>query len=165
MQLEHNARTASSPALQRSAERAFTLTEILITSGIIVVVGATAMYALSMINKYAASTRVQAAAAAIVQYQIDQVLTRGPYAPTNVPPDIPTILTPGTTVTNNVPVFVDPENGNVLVAGTLTTTIQDSGATYKTTPLYVLKAAVSLKYTFAGKAFTLAMDTLRAPDQ
>ena len=64
-----------------------------------------------------------------------------------------------------MPVFVDPENGSVLVAGTLTTTIQDSGAIYKTTPLYVLKAAVSLKYTFAGKAFTVAMDTLRAPDQ
>jgi type II secretory pathway pseudopilin PulG len=163
MQLEPTALLA--PPFRRGAERAFTLIEILITSGIIVVVGATAMYALSMINKYAASARVQAAAAAVVQYQIDQILTRGPYAPSNVPPDVPTILTTGTSVTNNVPVFIDPENGNVLVAGTLTTTIQDSGATYNTTPLYVLKAAVSLKYTFAGKAFTVAMDTLRAPDQ
>lgn len=164
MKLEHGCLLAP-PAFRRAGQRAFTLTEILITSGIIVVVGATAMYALSMINKYAASARVQAAAAAVVQYQIDQILTRGPYAPSNVPPDIPSILTTGTIVTNNVPVFVDPENGNVLVAGTLTTTIQDSGATYKTTPLYVLRAAVSLKYTFAGKAFTVAMDTLRAPDQ
>lgn len=164
MQLEHTTPTAS-PAFQRAGERAFTFIEILITSGIIVVVGATAMYALTMINKYAASARVQAAAAAVVQFQIDQILTRGPYAPTNVPPDIPSILTAGTTVTNNVPVFIDPENGNVLVAGTLTTTIQDSGTTYKTAPLYVLTAAVNLKYTFAGKAFTVAMDTLRAPDQ
>jgi type II secretory pathway pseudopilin PulG len=164
MQQEYTALTPSR-ASQRSDERAFTLTEILITSGIIVVVGATAMYALSMINKYAASTRVQAAAAAVVQYQIDQILTRGPYVPTNVPPDVPSILTTGTAVTNNVPVFIDPENGNVLVAGTLTTTIQDSGATYKSTPLFVLRAAVSLNYTFAGKGFTVAMDTLRAPDQ
>lgn len=156
---------ASSPVLRRANERAFTLTEILITGGIIIVVGATALYALTMINKYAANARVQAAAATIVQYQIDQILTRGPYAPTNVPADVPTILTAGTTTTNNVPVFVDPENGNVLVSGTLTTTIQDSGAIYKTTPLYVLKAAVTLNYTFAGKAFTVAMDTLRAPDQ
>ena len=164
MKLEH-AYLLAPPPFRRAAERAFTLTEILITSGIIVVVGATAMYALSMINKYAASARVQAAAAAVVQYQIDQILTRGPYAPNNVPPDIPPVLTTGTTVANNVPVFIDPENGNVLVAGTLTTKIQNSGATYKTTPLYVLQAAVSLQYTFAGKTFTVAMDTLRAPDQ
>lgn len=164
MELRYHARTTSRTA-SRPNERAFTLTEILITSGIIVVVGATALYALTMINKYAASARVQAAAGAVVQYQIDQILTRGPYAPSNVPPDIPTILTAGTTVTNNVPVFVDPENGNALVVGLLTTTIQDSGAKYNTTPLYVLKAAVSLKYTFAGKQFIVAMDTLRAPDQ
>ena len=164
MELDHSA-YVSPPSFRRRAQHGFTLTEILITSGIIIIVGATAMYALTMINRYAASARVQAAAAAIVQYQIDQILTRGPYAPTNVPPDIPTILTAGTTVTNNLPVFVDPETGNVLVSGTLTTAIQDSGATYKTTPLYVLKAGVSLKYTFAGKSFTVAMDTLRAPDQ
>ena len=164
MSLEQTARTAS-PAFRRTGERAFTLTEILITSAIIVVVGATAMYALSMINRYAASSRIQAAAAAVVQNQIDQILTRGPYVPTNSPPDIPSILTTGKTVTNNVPVFVDPENGNVLIAGTLTTTIQDTGATYKATPLYVLKAAVNLTYTFAGKNSTVAMDTLRAPDQ
>jgi type II secretory pathway pseudopilin PulG len=156
---------ASQPVFSRTGERAFTLVEILITAGIIIVVGATAMYALSMINKYAASARVQAAGAAIVQHQIDQILTRGPYVPTNSPPDIPAILISGTTVTNNVPVFVDPESGNVLVSGTLTTTIQDSGATYKSAPLYVLKAAVILNYTFAGKPFAIAMDTLRAPDQ
>jgi type II secretory pathway pseudopilin PulG len=163
MELENSAYRP--PVLRRNAERAFTLTEILITSGIIIVVGATAMYALTMINKYAASSRVQAAAAAIVQYQIDQILTRGPYVPTNVPPDVPAILTNGTTTTNNLQVFVDPETSNVLVSGKLTTTIQDSGATYKSSPLYVLKAAVKLEYTFAGKSFTVAMDTLRAPDQ
>ena len=153
------------PPCHRSGERAFTLTEILITSGIIIVVGATAMYALSMINKYAASARVQAAAAAVVQHQIDQILTRGPYVPTNVPPDVPPVLTNGATVTNNVPIFTDPETNTVLVAGTLTTTVADSGATYKGASLYVLKAAVVLNYSFAGKGFTVAMDTLRAPDQ
>jgi type II secretory pathway pseudopilin PulG len=163
MKLEH--KCFRTPPFRSAGVRAFTLTEILITSGVIIVVGATAMLALTMINKYAASARVQAAAASIVQFQIDQVLTRGPYLPTNVPPDIPAILTAGTTVSNNVSVFTDPENGNILVTGTLSTTIQDSGATNNGTPLYVLKAAVNLKYVFAGKTFTVAMDTLRAPDQ
>jgi type II secretory pathway pseudopilin PulG len=153
------------PAFRRVAERAFTLTEILITSGVIIAVGATALYALTLINKFAISARVQAAAQSLVQNQIDQILTRGPYVPTNTPPEIPTILKTGMTVTNNVPVFADPESGNVVVTGTLTTNIQDSGATNNGVPLNVLKAAVTLNYTFAGRGLTVAMDTLRAPDQ
>ena len=158
---------ASGPAWKRrlATQKGFTLTEILITSGVIVVVGATAMYGLAMINKYAASSRVQAAAQSIVQNQIDQILTAGPYVPTNAPPDIPTILTMGPTVTNNVPVFTDPESTSTLVTGTLTVNIQDSGAKNGVTPLYVLQAAVTLNYTFRGRPFTVAMNTLRAPDQ
>ncbi len=128
-------------------------------------IGATAMYALTFINKYASSTRVQAAAQSIVQDQIDQVLSRGPYVPQNVPPDIPTILVAGTTVSNNLPIFIDPDTGAALVTGTLTTKVQDTGAKYISTPLYVLQVSVTLNYTFRGKAFTLAVDTLRAPDQ
>jgi type II secretory pathway pseudopilin PulG len=152
-------------AFRRVAERAFTLTEILITAAVIVVVGATATYALTVMNRFAVSGRVQAAAQSIVQNQIDQILTRGPYVPTNVPPDIPAILTNGTTVTNDVPVFADPESGNVVVKGTLTTAIQDSGASNSGTPLYVVRAAVTLDYTFAAKSYSVVMNTLRAPDQ
>jgi len=153
------------PAFGRTAERAFTLTEILITSGVLLLVGATAMYALTMINRYAASSRVQAAAQSIVLNQIDQILTKGPYVPTNSPPDIPTILTSGTTVSNNLPIFTDPENGNTVVKGTLTTIITDTGTTSSGAPLYVLKASVTLNYSFCGRAQSVAMDTLRAPDQ
>ena len=152
-------------AFCRVAERAFTLTEILITSGIIILVGATATYALTSINRYAVSSRLQAAAQSIVQNQIDQILTRGPYVPTNTPPDIPAILKNGATVTNDVAVFTDPESGDIMVKGILTTNIQDSGATRDGTPLYVLKAAVTLNYTFAGRGATVVMNTLRAPDQ
>jgi type II secretory pathway pseudopilin PulG len=152
-------------AFRRVAERAFTFTEILITSGVIILVGATATYALTLINKYAVSSRVQAAAQSIVQNQIDQILTRGPYVPTNVPPDVPAILKMGKTVISNVPVFTDPESGDVVVKGTLTTDIEDSLATRDGTPLYVLKAAVTLNYTFASRALTVTMNTLRAPDQ
>jgi type II secretory pathway pseudopilin PulG len=158
-------RRRSRPAFRRIAERAFTLTEILITSGVIIVVGATATFALTMINKYAISSRVQAAAQSIVMNQIDQILTRGPYVPTNTPPDVPAILKTGPTVTNNVPVFTDPESGSLVVTGKLTTDIQDSGASNNGTPLNVLRAKVTLDYTFAGRPLTVVMNTLRAPDQ
>jgi type II secretory pathway pseudopilin PulG len=152
-------------ALGRCAEAAFTLTDVLITSGILLLVGATAIYALTLTNNHAVSSRVQAAAQSVVQNQIDQILTRGPYVPANVPPDIPAVLKTGTTETPDIPVFADPETGRLVVSGTLTTKIEDSGATVKGTPLYVLKAAVTLNYTLAGRTHSVTMNTLRAPDQ
>ena len=157
--------TRTRSAFNRRTEEAFTLTDILIASAILILVGATAMYALTLTNRNAVGARVQTAAQSVVQNQIDQILTRGPYVPTNVPPDVPAVLTSGTTVTNNVPVFTDPETGALVVSGTLTTSIQDSGATAKGVPLYVLKAAVTLDYFLAGMPHRVVMDTLRAPDQ
>ena len=145
------------------AEGAFTLMEVLIASGILTAVGATAIYALTLTNRQAVSSRVRAAAQSIVQNQIDQILTRGPYAPTNVPPDIPAVLK--TATTNDVPVFTDPETGKLLVSGTLKTVIEDSGAKANGAPLHVLKAGVTLDYTLAGRKQTITMNTMRAPDQ
>jgi type II secretory pathway pseudopilin PulG len=151
-------------SLRRHAEKAFTLTEIMVTSGILTVVGATAMYALTLTNNQAVNSRIQAAAQSIVQNQIDQILTRGPYVPTNNPPDIPAVLKSGTT-TQNIPVFTDPETGALAVSGTLTTVIQDSGASTNGVPLYVVKAAVTLNYTLTGRPHSVVMNTMRAPDQ
>ena len=145
------------------AEGAFTLMEVLVGSGILMVVGATAIYALTLTNRQAVSSRVRAAAQSIVQNQIDQILTRGPYAPTNVPPDIPAVLK--STTRNDVPVFTDPESGKLLVSGTLKTVVEDSGAKANGAPLYVLKAGVTLDYTLAGRKQTITMNTMRAPDQ
>ena len=137
--------------------------EVLVASGILMVVAATAIYALTLTNRQAVSSRVRAAAQSIVQNQIDQILTRGPYAPTNVPPDVPAVLK--TATTNNVPVFTDPESGKLVVSGTLKTVIEDSGAKVNGTPLYVVKAGVTLDYTLAGRKQTITMNTMRAPDQ
>jgi type II secretory pathway pseudopilin PulG len=140
----------------------FTLIDVVITSAILILIASTGVYALTSINRYASFNRVHAAAESIVQNQIDQILTRGPYVPTNTPPDIPSILNSGTI--NDLPVFTDPESGNPLVTGKLTTVIQDTGAKCNGVALYVLKAAVTLDFTFRAKKYTIAMDTLRAPD-
>jgi hypothetical protein len=68
-------------------------------------------------------------------------------------------------VANNVPVFIDSETGTMAVSGTLTTVIQDSGASVKGTLLYVLKASVTLDYLLGGQNHKVVMNTLRAPDQ
>jgi type II secretory pathway pseudopilin PulG len=141
------------------------LTDVLMASAILIVVGATAMYALTLTNRNAVGARVQTAAQSVVQNQIDQIMTRGPYVPTTAPPTVPAVLKTGTTVANNVPVFVDPETGALVVSGTLTTSMQDSGAIANGIPLYVLKAAVTLDYVLAGVPHKVVMNTLRAPDQ
>lgn len=149
----------------RQGEAAFTLTDVLVASAILMLIGATALYALTSTNRNAVTARVQSAAQSVVQNQIDQILTRGPYVPTNSPPDIPAVLKTGTTVTSNVPVFIDPESGALVVSGTLTTVIQDSGANVNGAPLYVLKAAVTLDYLVGAVPHRVVMNTLRAPDQ
>ena len=147
----------------RGFEEAFTLSEVLVASAILVMVGATVIYALTLTNRQAVSSRVRAAAQSIVQNEIDQILTRGPYVPTNVPPDIPAVLK--TKPPAKVPIFTDPQSGNLVVSGTLTTKVEDSGASSKEGPLHVLKAGVTLEYSLAGRSHRIVMNTLRAPDQ
>ncbi|MFN2477461.1 MAG: hypothetical protein ABR526_14120 [Chthoniobacterales bacterium] len=139
----------------------FTLTEILITAAVLMLVGATSTYALTLMNRYAGISRIQAAAQSAVQNQIDQILTKGPYSPAETPPDIPSVLTIGTTTTPNVTVFLNPDTGQPFVAGNMTTTV-----TVADPPsLNVLKVSVLLSYTYLSKPYAVTMETMRAPDK
>jgi prepilin-type N-terminal cleavage/methylation domain-containing protein len=66
-------------------------------------------------------------------------------------------------------VYQDPVTGSVLVTGTLTTTITDTGMTSSfinaNTSLNTRQANVTVTYTFRGRNYTLSMDTLRTADQ
>jgi prepilin-type N-terminal cleavage/methylation domain-containing protein len=66
-------------------------------------------------------------------------------------------------------IYQDPVNGNVLVTGTLSTTITDASLTSSfinaNTDLNVRKANVTVTYTFRGRTYTVSMDTLRTADQ
>ena len=66
-------------------------------------------------------------------------------------------------------IYQDPVNGNILVTGTLSTTITDASLTSSfinaNTDLNVRKANVTVTYTFRGRLYTVSMDTLRTADQ
>jgi hypothetical protein len=66
-------------------------------------------------------------------------------------------------------IYQDPVTGNVVVTGTLTTTITDTGLTSNfinnNTSLNLRKANVTVAYNFRGRNYTVSMDTLRTADQ
>ena len=119
------------------------------------------------INSYAVSSRLYSEALTAAQNQIDVILSKGPFDPVNN--KIPTVLAVGTTTTPNVFIYKDPVTNNVVVSGTMTTTITDPGYTMtfagSTTNLNTRRATVTVSYTFRGKNYSISMDTLRTGDQ
>jgi prepilin-type N-terminal cleavage/methylation domain-containing protein len=66
-------------------------------------------------------------------------------------------------------IYQDPVTGSILVTGTLTTTITDTGMQSNfinaNTNLNIRRANVTVSYTFRGRNYTISMDTLRTADQ
>ena len=66
-------------------------------------------------------------------------------------------------------IYQDPVTGAVLVTGTLTTTITDTGMQSSfinpNTDLNTRRANETVTYTFRGRDYTVQMDTLRTADQ
>jgi prepilin-type N-terminal cleavage/methylation domain-containing protein len=66
-------------------------------------------------------------------------------------------------------IYQDPVTGSIVVTGTLTTTITDTGIQSNfinaNTDLNIRRANVSVSYTFRNRNYTVSMDTLRTADQ
>ena len=65
-------------------------------------------------------------------------------------------------------IYTDPTSGKVIVTGTLTATITDTGATMSfvnTANLNTRRATVRVNYTYRGRSYEVAMDTLRTANQ
>jgi len=129
--------------------------------------GAGCYVGFNSLNSYAVSSRLYSEAQTAAQNQIDLILSKEPFDPVNN--KIPTVLTVGTTTTPNVFVYKDPVSGNVVVTGTMTTTITDTGATMTfagvTKNLNTYRATVTVNYTYRNKTYTVSMDTMRTGDQ
>jgi type II secretory pathway pseudopilin PulG len=172
----------------RFLEGGFTLVEIMIAVGTLGIMSGGAYIGFNAINAYATSSRLYSEAQAVAQNQIDLILSQGPFNVTSTPYRVPPVLCmdpatagtatcvetpattgPHTTTRDNVFVYTDPVTNQVVVTGTMTTTISKVAAsmTYggTTSPLNVRKAAVKVSYTFRNKPYVVAMDTMRTADQ
>jgi prepilin-type N-terminal cleavage/methylation domain-containing protein len=152
---------------QQGGKHAFTLMEVVMALAVVGTMGAGAYVGFNSLNTYAISSRLYSEAQTAAQNQIDLILSKEPFDPTRS--KIPTVLTLGTTTTPNVFVYKDPVSGNVVVTGTMTTTVTDLGATMtfagSTKNLNTYRATVTVSYTYRGKNYNVSMDTMRTGDQ
>src|ERR1044072_282544 len=108
---------------------AFTLAEVTMALAVIGTMGAGCYVGFNSLNSYAISSRLYSEAQTAAQNQIDLILSKEPFDPTRS--KVPAVLGgivlasgQSTTVTTpNVFVYKDPVNNNVVVSGTMTTTI------------------------------------------
>ena len=154
----------------RKAKRcaAFTLAEVMMALAVIGTMGAGAYVGFNSLNQYAVSSRLYSEAQTAAQNQIDLILSKEPFDITNN--KIPSVLTLGATTTPNVFIYKDPaNNNNVVVSGTMTTTVTNPGSSMTfagaTTDLNAWRATVAVTYTYRNTNYSVSMDTMRTADQ
>jgi prepilin-type N-terminal cleavage/methylation domain-containing protein len=153
----------------------FTLAEVVMALAVIGTMGAGAYVGFNSLNTYAISSRLYSEAQTAAQNQIDLILSKGPFDPTNN--KVPAVLggavlaaNASTTITTpNVFVYKDPVSGNVVVTGTLTTKITNPATTMtfagSTASLNTYRATVTVSYTYRNTNYSVSMDTARTADQ
>ena len=147
---------------KKTAAGGVILTEIIVSLGIIALYSASALWGLSMLNNQAAVARLYTGAQVVAQNQIDLCLSDSPFNPqkNQIPPE----LTVGTTVTNNVPLYIDPLSNQVVNTGTMTTVVTNTGSTLNGYNLNLYSITVTVSWTYRGRSFNLKMSTMRASD-
>ncbi|MGI8891417.1 MAG: hypothetical protein ACR2G0_11625 [Chthoniobacterales bacterium] len=155
-----------SAAARRKAS-AFTLTEAAIAIALIAVTMTSFIMAMSRLNESASIARNSTGAAAVVQNQIDLILSDGPFNPQKTNSDgsvqIPPELAVGTHITNNVPIYREPTTG-IVVSGTMTTTIADMSTFVSGIKMPLYRADVKVTYNYRSRGYSLSRSTLRASD-
>lgn len=182
---------------RRRRPAAFTLVEIVISLAVIGTLAGSCYIGFNAINQYSVSSRLYSEAQAAAQNQIDLILAREPFDVMTTPAKIPLELmtaaelaalnpalgtsTPATSsayypyyqknglLARDAFIYTDPNTGQVLVQGIVTTTITDPGTTMTlegtTTPLNLRRATVTVTYKFRNTDYSVTMDTMRTADR
>src|SRR2546421_5496807 len=138
---------------------AFTLMEVVMALAVIGSMGAGCYVGFNSLNTYAVSSRLYSEAQTAAQNQIDLILSVEPFdVTTNT---IPSVLALGTTTTPNIFIYEDPVSGNVVVTGTMATTVTDTGSTMSfagtSANLYIRRATVTVSYTYRNTNYIVSM--------
>jgi len=146
---------------------AFTLTEAAVAIALIGITMTAFPVAMTTLNHSASVARNATGASAVIQNQIDLLLSDGPFNPQKTNADgsrqIPPELTLGSHVTPNVPIYREPSTG-IVVSGTLTTTVSDMSTTLNGVSMPTYRADVQVTYIFRSKTYSMTRSTLRTSD-
>jgi type II secretory pathway pseudopilin PulG len=146
---------------------AFTLTEAIVALTIAAAALGSFVGAMSTLNQRASISRNATGAAAVIQNQLDLILSDGPFNPQKQnedgSPQIPPELTVGTHTTANVPIYRETATG-LIVTGTLTSTVSDVSQVVGGTKMWLYRANIALTYVYRGKSYTLTRIALRTSD-
>ncbi|MEP6669920.1 MAG: hypothetical protein ABJF10_12250 [Chthoniobacter sp.] len=149
---------------RRRKTLAFTLTEVVIAASILALFIVGSLSAMAQINRWATAARLRTLATALVQQKIDEVLT----TPWSVLSTTPTVLTAGTTTETKLPLNNDAFNSQAGLSSAFTNLdvqVIDTRTTVITSiSTHVIRALVSVNYTYRGKNTTITMTTLRTTD-
>lgn len=142
--------------MRRRRRAAFTLVEVIVAVGVLVISAVTVTQALLKLNRHAAIVRVMNAAKAEALSRIQQV-SQCAYAPEALPPVIPSILVTGTT-TQAVNLGASTTGlGNI--PGTATWTVASIGGGSK-----ILSVRCTITYKYFGKNLSYELFTYKSPD-
>lgn len=151
----------------RARQAAFTLTEASVALTIIGIGLASFVTAMTKLNEQASVSRNATGAAAILQNQVDLILSDGPFNPQKTnedgTPQIPPELTLGTHVVYNAAIYREPNTG-IIVSGTLTTIVTDISQTSSGMTMTMYQANMSVSYVYRGVNYSASRSTIRASD-
>lgn len=156
-----------SHTLRPSLKAAFSILEIMVACGVLVIVAAAAIGTLVRMNYHAALSRLQSGASTVAQERIDRILEDGPFNPKKE--QIPKFLelgtqTVGTEANPTIPIYTDPETSKVVVYGWLTSTVTEKVQDYGPWTVKLRNAEVTVAYRFRDKPFSVRLCTVRSPD-
>jgi type II secretory pathway pseudopilin PulG len=145
----------------------FTLTEALVAVTIVSTSLGSFVGGMTVLNQQASISRNATGAAAVIQNQVDLMLSHGPFNPQKTNEDgsiqVPPELTVGTHVTSNVPIYREDSTG-VIVVGTLTTVITDVSQTVSGVKMWLYQANITLSYVYRSKTYSVSRSTIRTSD-
>ena len=145
----------------------FTLVELLVAAALLGLLAGGAIWALTAANNYASIARLYTGAETAAQNQVDLILTEAPFNPQANPPQVPTVLTLGTSAPQTVTLYTEPGGANNqthAVTGQMVTTVTSDNVIVQGQSLNLYSATVVVTYTYRSKVYQVELNAMRASD-
>lgn len=158
---------SSHPRLRATAERGYSLIEVLVAVSVVAAIAGSSILGLTRLNHSAALARLQTCASTVAQSKIDRFISVTPFRPDlgNIAPDLAVATTEeGTADVPTVPIYKDPSDPLAMVKGWTVTRITDASTTFGGEIVWAYRCEVTVAYHYRGAPFWVRLSTLRTSD-